>query len=224
MSDISLSVGSKLYVSAAAPGTYNFTGFEALVWTEVGEVETLGEFGGTATITPFIPLATGITKKRKGSIDYGTITSTVGKISAQQGQALLKQGFDGSNAYVIHSFKVEAEDGKVAYFTGVVASFTFNVGDANNVTRVGVNIDLDNRVLTDDYEALFTVTFIAGANGSIIGPTVQSVPSGGNTLAVYAAPANLYEFTAWSDANTDNPRTITNVLANATLTASFSLI
>jgi len=223
MSDIILSVGTQFYVSTQLPTTYDETGFGALAWTEVGEVENIGEFGGDATITEFIPLSSGIVKKRKGSINYGTASLAIGRLGGDTGQGILKDGFDGSNRYQVHSFKMVNSDGATAYFTGVVASFTTTVNDANTVMMVNCNVELDNRVLSDTYD-FFTITYVAGANGSIIGTTVQQVPDGGSTTAVYAAPDGGYEFTSWSDASTDNPRTDTNVTATATFTATFSVI
>lgn len=224
MSDILLSVGTQFYVSAAEPATYDDAGFVALAWTEVGEVESLGEFGGTATVTPFTPLATGVIKKRKGSIDYGAAAASIGRLASDAGQAILKAGFDGATKYDVHSFKLVNSDGAIAYFTGVVSSFTTVTNDANSVTMVNCNIELDNRVLSDVYGTVYTLTYAAGENGSIIGPTTQTIASGEDGAAVYAAADSLYQFSAWSDASTDNPRTDTAVGADVTVTATFTLI
>jgi hypothetical protein len=147
MPDVRLSVGTQFYISAAEPATYDAAGFAALTWTEVGEVESLGEFGGTAQITNFIPLATGIVKKRKGSLDYGTATVAIGRLAGDAGQALMKSGFDGANKDVIHSAKVLSADGAIAYFTGVIGSYTTATNDANTVTMVNCNLELDNKVI-----------------------------------------------------------------------------
>lgn len=224
MSDVLLSVGTSLFVSAASPATYDTAGFAALSYTEVGEVESLGEFGGSAQITPFTPLATGIVKKRKGSINYGTASASIGRLASDAGQAILKDGFDGANKYVVHSFKVVNSDGAIAYFTGMISSFVTVTNDANNVTKVNCNIELDNKVISDVYGSLFTVSYVAGANGSIIGDTSQRIASGEDGDAVFAAAASGYVFSQWNDASTDNPRTDTNVLANATYTATFVLV
>lgn len=224
MSDIKLSVGTLVYVSTSLPSTYNVTGFEAINdWVEIGEVESIGEFGGSAQITPFTPLGTGIVKKRKGSIDYGTAALSIGQVSGNGGQALLKDGFDGSKKYDVHSFKIVEETGEVAYFTGLVGSFTKVTNDANAVMMVNCNIELDNKVLSDNYE-FFTVAYIAGANGSIIGNANQLVANGNDGSAVYASPAAGYQFSQWSDTSTDNPRQDTNVTANISVTASFTTL
>lgn len=224
MSDIDLSVGTVLYVSVDTPEEYDMPSFEALSWTEVGEIASIGEFGGSAQVSQFTPLKTGIVKKRKGSIDYGTAALSIGKLNGDLGQGILKAGFDGANRKEVHSFKVVDPEGNVAYFTGVISSFTNVINDANTVYGVNSNIELDNRVISDMYGTLFTVTFVAGANGSIIGPSVNVVESGGNTQYVYASAASGYEFSSWSDTNTDNPRRVTNVTEDQTMTASFTSV
>ena len=145
-----LSVGTKIYTKDAAPGTYDTnitTGFPGLAWTEVGEVESIGEFGGTATVTQFTPLASGVVKKYKGSIDYGQMALVVGRLLSDDGQELLKDGFDGTKRYAEHSFKIVDSDGSIIYFTGMIASFSNQVNDANSVTKVSVNIDINNPVV-----------------------------------------------------------------------------
>lgn len=65
------------------------------------------------------------------------------------------------------------------------------------------------------------VAFQAGLHGSLTGATTQRVPDGGDSTAVMAEPAYLYVFQEWSDGSTQNPRTVTNVTADVSLTASF---
>ncbi len=67
--------------------------------------------------------------------------------------------------------------------------------------------------------AEFTVTFAANG-GSITGDASQLIVSGEDCTAVTVVPNANYSFTQWSDANTDNPRTVTNVASNQTLTAT----
>lgn len=70
----------------------------------------------------------------------------------------------------------------------------------------------------------YTCTYIAGDHGSIIGDGLQTVASGADAEAVYAAPDALYKFDNWSDTSAINPRKDTNVTANINVTANFSLI
>ena len=69
-----------------------------------------------------------------------------------------------------------------------------------------------------------TVAFLAGANGSVSGTTVQLVEKGGACSAVTAVPDANYRFVSWSGdyAGTDNPLTVGNVTTNMTITANFA--
>lgn len=71
---------------------------------------------------------------------------------------------------------------------------------------------------------IFTLTYSAGANGSLTGDTSQTINEGDDGTAVTAVPDSGYEFTSWSDASIVNPRTDLNVSGDITVTASFSLI
>jgi hypothetical protein len=69
----------------------------------------------------------------------------------------------------------------------------------------------------------YTLTYTAGAHGSITGTSSQTVNRGANGSAVTAVPESGYQFVSWSDGSTANPRTDTNVTANITVTATFAL-
>lgn len=94
---------------------------------------------------------------------------------------------------------------------------------ANPRTDTGVT---SNVTVTANFAAdvvpTFTLTYLAGANGSLTGSTTQVVNSGANGTAVTAVPNAGYHFVNWSDASTSNPRTDTNVTANLSVTANFA--
>ena len=68
----------------------------------------------------------------------------------------------------------------------------------------------------------FTLTYTAGANGSVTGTSPQTVNYNANGTAVTAVPSTGYHFVNWSDSSTSNPRTDTNVTANISVTANFA--
>ena len=70
----------------------------------------------------------------------------------------------------------------------------------------------------------FTLTYIAGAHGSIDGATsvTQTVDQGTSGTAVRAVPDAGYQFTTWSDGLTANPRTDAGVTTNIMVMASFA--
>ena len=69
----------------------------------------------------------------------------------------------------------------------------------------------------------FTLTYTAGAHGSLSGTSPQTVDYGADGSEVTAVPDAGYHFVAWSDGVLTAKRTDTNVSANLTVTASFAL-
>ena len=69
----------------------------------------------------------------------------------------------------------------------------------------------------------YTLTYGAGANGSISGTSPQTVNHGASGTAVTAVADTGYHFVQWSDGSTANPRTDSNVTANLSVTAQFAI-
>jgi len=67
-----------------------------------------------------------------------------------------------------------------------------------------------------------TLTYTAGAGGSITGTTPQTVNQGTDGTPVTAVPVADYHFVQWSDSNITNPRTDTNVTECVAVTAEFA--
>src|SRR5450830_639707 len=72
--------------------------------------------------------------------------------------------------------------------------------------------------------ASFTLTYTAGANGTITGTTPQTVDHGASGTLVTAVPTPGYHFISWSDGILTAARTDTNVTANKTVTATFTTV
>ncbi len=69
----------------------------------------------------------------------------------------------------------------------------------------------------------YTLTYTANSNGSIGGPTPQTVNHGSNGSAVTAVADSGYHFTQWSDTSVANPRADSNVTASLAVAASFAI-
>lgn len=70
----------------------------------------------------------------------------------------------------------------------------------------------------------FTVHYLAGSGGSLIGVTTQLVTENSDGTSVEVIPDVGYRFVQWSDGSTMNPRTDTGVSGNLTVTAEFELL
>ena len=138
------SAGTKLFISASAPATYNSTGFAALTWTEIGEVSDMGEFGRQYNLVTFNTLGDRRTVKRKGSYNDGTIACQMARVPDDAGQTILTTAVNSDNSY---SIKIKLQDGTVFYTSAQVMSYTTNIGNVDQITSATVNLEIDNDIL-----------------------------------------------------------------------------
>lgn len=67
----------------------------------------------------------------------------------------------------------------------------------------------------------YTLTYLAGDHGEILGEGIQSIPHGGSGEAVTAAADAGYAFASWSDGDASNPRTDVDITDDLTVQANF---
>lgn len=139
--------GTKLSVVAGAPATVDATGFGALTFVEVGEVTDLPEYGPTVQVVEHNPLATGVTEKYKGFINYGSQSVGLAWDVADAGQAILSAGVTGSGQNDPHSVKIEYQDGSIDYYVCGIFSYTKNPGSANQIVGSTVQVEINSVVV-----------------------------------------------------------------------------
>ena len=144
---VKTSTGITLGVVASEPATHDIAGFAALSFVLVGEVTDVPEYGATTTVVNHEPLATGVTQKEKGFINYGSTAIALGHDSTDAGQALLNAGNTGAGRYVEHSFAVTYSDGTIDYFTGKVFSYTKAPGAANSIVGSTASIEINTEIV-----------------------------------------------------------------------------
>jgi hypothetical protein len=91
---------------------------------------------------------------------------------------------------------------------------------SNNVD-LGTNTTYTYTIQDNDVQQ-YSLSYSAGAHGTISGTASQTVNSGGSGSAVTAVADSGYHFVSWSDTSTANPRTDTNVTNDISVTASFA--
>ena len=136
---IQSAAGASIGISAAAPATYDATGYAALTYTNIAEVTNLGGFGREYTVITHNPIDTRATKKLKGSYNEGQITLTVGLDTADAGQALCATASVSDADY---SFRVEMQNGAIYYFPAKVASFKRQVGSVDDIVSAEINLEI----------------------------------------------------------------------------------
>jgi len=139
------SAGSKIYVSATAPTTYDLSGFTALTWTEIGEVTDLGELGREYTKVEHKPLGDRKTVKRKGSYDDGAIDLEMALASSSDaGQTLLKAASISDSSY---SYKIVLQNSDAMYFSAQCMSFKISVGSVDDITSATCTLELTENII-----------------------------------------------------------------------------
>ena len=112
-------IGGVLSISAAAPATYDETGYDALTWTEIGGVISIPERGDTSELIQVNDLKTGRTLKANGVLDYAEIVIPLIRDDTDAGQVIVKAN---KNTNTLVSIRYEDNAGKQENVTGYVAN------------------------------------------------------------------------------------------------------
>lgn len=133
--------GSTLSIGPAAPATSVDTAaeFDALSYTEVLEVEDLGELGDQNTIIPFISIKDKRVRKQKGSADAGDMAVVVGRDPLDAGQIAMDTAQGSKLEYAFKMVLTDALDANDTpskfYFRALVSSKRINLGNADTIGR-----------------------------------------------------------------------------------------
>lgn len=132
---ITTATGTCLSVSAALPATHTEAGFAALAYTQVGELETLGELVVEFTAASFTNLCSGKTRMLKGEEKYSPVQIGVGLDRDDAGQSILTTARKSRVARV--AVRVADADGTVVFFQAQVMAEKIVGGDAAGEVRRG---------------------------------------------------------------------------------------
>lgn len=141
-------ITTTLWIADGLPATFDKAGYEALTWTQVKGIVSIGTVGTTTSPIDVPDLETGFTKAVKGG-RAGTVTAVaMREIKTDAGQAAAKAAAIEAQS-VEYSFKIlePSSGGDVEYVSGIAydwqrnersttsyAGFTFNIrGNYNSV-------------------------------------------------------------------------------------------
>ena len=203
--------------------SYDDGGPQSVTADGSGDYEIIVPFNWSGAVTPsltghnFSPTSRSysyLQSDRPGQ-DYGTelmtytLTYTAGLNGSISGDALqyVDFGLDGT--------EVEASPATGYHFT--------NWSDGIlTAARTDTNVTDDITVTANFAVNSYTLTYAAGAGGSISGTSPQTVDHGSDGTLVTAVPNTGYHFTSWSDGILTAARTDTNVTDDITVTANFA--
>jgi hypothetical protein len=148
---IASTTGAKIYIGPVNAVADTPTAYSALSWTEVMEVESIGEFGDQASTITFTSLGDARVRKRKGVRDAGDLNVVVANDPLDPGQLALVAAQKTSFSYAVKVVLQDAADGNdtnsVSYFRALVASSRLNVGAANAMIKRAFAFLIDSQVI-----------------------------------------------------------------------------
>lgn len=142
--------GARLFIGPTTPAA-DAAAYAALDWVEVGEVESLGEFGDEAADVTFTSLSDARVRHLKGARDAGVMSVVVGRDPLNAGQIAVRAAEKTKFAF---AFKVEAADAldandtdSIFYFHALVQSAKENFGESDNVVRTNFNLGITTAIV-----------------------------------------------------------------------------
>lgn len=142
------STGITLSVVDDLPATFDQVGYEALSFTEVGEVIDLPAYGPQVSVVESNPLKTGVTEKYSGFVNFGSMSIGLEWDLEDAGQTVLASAINPGGAFIPHSFKIEYATGVVEYFHGGVFSYDRAPGSANSMVGSTVQVEINSEVIS----------------------------------------------------------------------------
>ena len=132
--------GSTYAICASLPATYDAAGYglTSLIYTVVGSVESVTNYGSKRSVTTFIPI-NGAVQKVKGAPDYGVMTVMYGDVPTDAGQIIVKAAEASMNHY---SLKITYPDGEIHYLDVLNSSYEYEGAKAGDVKKVMATLNI----------------------------------------------------------------------------------
>ena len=195
---LDLSAYSRSAVTATAVGSDLLLQFGS--W---GSVRVIDYYAGSRPSIAYAPSGTLFGTVRSGGQSLLGVTVTVGDVTAST---------DSNGIYSIADIAVGTP---VATYTK--SGYVTQTKAVTIVAGSGTRADVDLEVIRH------SLSYSAGAGGTITGTSLQTVTYNGSGTPVTAVPNIGYHFVSWSDGRSANPRTDIGVAADINVTAGFAI-
>lgn len=140
------SVGSSMYISMSLPTAETVEGYKTLTYTEIGELDSIPEYGPESEEITRTPLKKNIVDKGKGARNMGSGAAEMAWAPGDAGQALLIQAEKQPGAV---SIKVELPDGTLEYYQALVLSYKRTPGAAGDWLTATAQLSIKSEIITD---------------------------------------------------------------------------
>ncbi|AUR90856.1 hypothetical protein NVP1151O_15 [Vibrio phage 1.151.O._10N.222.46.B1] len=143
------STGILLGCVLGAPATENETGYDALTYVNLGELTNIPDFGATVQVVESNPLATGITEKFPGFVNFGSVGLEADLDDEDPGQGLATDAVapDHASFGKIFSFELTYASGAKRYWQARFFSATEAPGSANSMVTTKMNVEIVSKIV-----------------------------------------------------------------------------
>lgn len=117
-----------------------------ITYTQIGEVENIGDYGDEVGDVTFAALADSRTRHLKGLADAGSVDLSIGLLDDDAGQIALQVAQKDRSRFD-YPIKVEYESGYVDYFAAKVMSSRKQVGGAEDVLKRAVSFGINSEII-----------------------------------------------------------------------------
>ena len=139
---ISITAGTRVYISLSTPSTYDLAGYNSIAYTELRGVASFGDVGYVYETIPYNVIGK-IPYDRKVGLASQSIALEVYKIT-NAGQDLLAES---TKLYSSATFKIVSPTGELTLFTAETSQMLKNLGEAQAIAKRTYTLNLTSEIL-----------------------------------------------------------------------------
>ena len=184
MTNVVTAAGTQFSISATLPATHDLAGFEALTFTDIGELVDGGSAGKTFNKVDHSPLGEREVLSLKGSFSQGTRSLSLGRDIADAGQVLILAALEVDDPY---AFRIVYQNGDIDYLIATVDSYTDDIGTIDTIVGSTVAIAQREPVVRNTAGGVLSASVIIPGVHDTDGtfPATQAATSGNGSGAEF---------------------------------------
>ncbi len=144
MNNVSISAGTKFYISASLPATYDLATISALTFTQINGIRAIGDIAMTYSVIENRPIGKPA-RNELGGLESASLPVEIYRFS-DAGQALVDVSVKSKTTC---SYMLVEPDGTVQYFTAVISSRLKGVGTNKDLRDSRLTLQLNNAIIED---------------------------------------------------------------------------
>ena len=143
------SAGITIAAVEGVPSAFDKAGFSVMPFVDIGQVSNIPAFGPTVQVVESNTLATGITEKYVGFVNYGSVAIEADYDDGDLGQELVSDAVTTTDPSFgkDFSFELTYPNGSKRYWVGKFFSATESPNSANSMVSTSMNVEINSPIL-----------------------------------------------------------------------------